>query len=51
MIGAYASAWQTCCSGMRAVFMPGLPDWLLQLNMPSAAATVVAAALAAQSPD
>jgi branched-chain amino acid transport system permease protein len=47
MIGAYASAWQTCCAGMRGVFMPGLPDWLLRVNMPSAPAAIVAALLAA----
>jgi len=47
MIGAYASAWQTCCAGMRGVFMPGLPDWLLRVNMPTTPATLLAALLAA----
>jgi len=30
MIGAYATAWQTCCPGIaREMFMPGLPEYLL----------------------
>lgn len=30
MIGAYATAWQTCCPGFsREMFMPGLPVYLL----------------------
>ncbi len=47
MIGAYASAWQTCCTGMRGVFMPGLPDWLLQASVPVVAAILIGALLAA----
>jgi branched-chain amino acid transport system permease protein len=47
MVGAYASAWQTCCLSMRGIFMPGLPDWLLQLDVPVAVAALFAAALAA----
>jgi branched-chain amino acid transport system permease protein len=47
MIGAYASAWQTCCMGMRGVFMPGLPDWLLAVNMPTPIAAVLAGLLTA----
>src|SRR5262249_9161686 len=34
LIGAYASAWQTCCSGIRGVFMPGLPEFLLHTDVP-----------------
>ena len=29
MIGAYATAWQTCCPYTREMFMPGLPVYLL----------------------
>jgi branched-chain amino acid transport system permease protein len=29
MIGAYATAWQTCCEYTRDMFMPGLPTYLL----------------------
>ena len=29
MIGAYATAWQTCCPYTRDMFMPGLPTYLL----------------------
>ena len=29
MIGAYATAWQTCCPYTREIFMPGLPVYLL----------------------
>ncbi len=29
MVGAYATAWQTCCPYTREMFMPGLPDYLL----------------------
>ena len=29
MIGAYATAWQTCCPYTRDIFMPGIPTYLL----------------------
>jgi branched-chain amino acid transport system permease protein len=29
VIGAYATAWQTCCFATRATYMPGLPSFLL----------------------
>lgn len=29
MVGAYATAWQTCCPYTREMFMPGLPSYLL----------------------
>jgi len=29
MVGAYATAWQTCCPYTREMFMPGLPTYLL----------------------
>ena len=47
MIGAYASAWQTCCVGMRQIFMPGLPDWLLAADVPVFLAATVGGLLAA----
>jgi branched-chain amino acid transport system permease protein len=47
LIGAYASAWQTCCPGLRGVFMPGLPQIVLDTNVPVIPAAVMAALLAA----
>ena len=55
MIGAYASAWQTCCGPLRVVFLPDLPTWLLNASVPwfpallmsAAAASVVALATGA----
>jgi branched-chain amino acid transport system permease protein len=47
MIGAYASAWQTCCSGMREVFMPGLPEFLRQADVNPILALLSASLLAA----
>jgi branched-chain amino acid transport system permease protein len=46
MIGAYASAWQTCCPGLRGVFMPGLPEIVLNTNVPVVPAAIAAALLA-----
>ena len=43
LIGAYASAWQTCCTGLRGVFMPGLPDLLLQQICRSPSHALIAA--------
>jgi branched-chain amino acid transport system permease protein len=47
LIGAYASAWQTCCPGLRGVFMPGLPQIVLDTNVPVVPAAIAAALLAA----
>ncbi len=47
LIGAYASAWQTCCPGLRGVFMPGLPQIVLDTNVPVIPAAIAAALLAA----
>jgi branched-chain amino acid transport system permease protein len=47
MIGAYASAWQTCCVGMRQIFMPGLPDWLLSADVPVLPAAAIGGLCAA----
>jgi branched-chain amino acid transport system permease protein len=46
LIGAYASAWQTCCAGIRGVFMPGLPGFLLHANIPVVVAMLIAASMA-----
>jgi branched-chain amino acid transport system permease protein len=46
LVGAYASAWQTCCAGIRGVFMPGLPEFLLHADIPVLAAALAAALLA-----
>ena len=43
LIGAYASAWQTCCTGIRGVFMPGLPEFLMHTDVPVIVAALVAA--------
>lgn len=32
VIGAYATAWQTCCVDNRAMYMPGLPGFLLAMD-------------------
>ncbi|WP_283179295.1 branched-chain amino acid ABC transporter permease [Gemmobacter sp. 24YEA27] len=47
LIAAYASAWQTCCPGLKPVYLPGLPDFLLQNTVPLLPATLIAASLAA----
>jgi len=47
MIGAYAASWFTCCSGMRQVFLPGLPDALAALTLPVPVAALIAMGLAA----
>lgn len=46
MLGAYASAWQTCCPGLRGVFMPGLPHFLLTANVPPLIAALLGALFA-----
>jgi branched-chain amino acid transport system permease protein len=43
LIGAYASAWQTCCAGVRGIFMPGLPEFLLHADIPVLVAALSAA--------
>jgi branched-chain amino acid transport system permease protein len=32
LVGAYATAWQTCCPYTREMFMPGLPEYLLNTS-------------------
>lgn len=33
LIGAYASAWQTCCHSLKPTFMPGLPQFLMDADV------------------
>jgi branched-chain amino acid transport system permease protein len=47
MIGANATTWQTCCEETRAMFMPGLPTFLLTHTTPPIAAALVGGGLAA----
>ncbi|NRC57258.1 branched-chain amino acid ABC transporter permease [Neoaquamicrobium sediminum] len=47
LVGAYASAWQTCCSSIRGVFMPGLPEFILHADVPVVLAVLTAALIAA----
>ena len=46
-IGAYASAWQTCCVMMKPITMHGLPTFLKTANFPVVPAALAAGALAA----
>ncbi|SEH89629.1 branched-chain amino acid ABC transporter permease [Paracoccus alkenifer] len=46
LIGAYASAWQTCCGPMRLIFMPELPVWMATAQVPLGLAALLAATLA-----
>lgn len=46
-IGAYASAWQTCCPTMKPISMTGLPDILRLHTYPTLPAAIVSGALAA----
>lgn len=47
MIGAYATAWQTCCPMTRSIFMPGLPTFLMETNNNFVLAVVLGGLLAA----
>lgn len=46
-IAAYATAWQTCCPGLKPITMHGLPDVLLQNTVPLFPAALIATLLAA----
>jgi len=46
MVAAYASAWQTCCGPLRMVYLPDLPQWLLQAQVPWPFAMLIAAFIA-----
>ena len=45
-IGAYATAWQDCCSTTKPLFMPALPNVLLEANVPPPLATIVSGVVA-----
>ena len=47
MIGAYATAWQDCCSMVKSFFMPALPKLLLENTVPPPIATVTSGLFAA----
>lgn len=47
MIGAYASAWQTCCAMMKPMSMTGLPDFLRLHTYPVFFASITSALTAA----
>jgi branched-chain amino acid transport system permease protein len=47
MIGAYASAWQTCCPRTKKLFIPGLPDYLLTHQFPFVVSVIISGLLAA----
>ena len=42
LLGAYAAAWQSCCPGLKNVFMPGLPTFMLEMDVPVLPAAIVA---------
>jgi len=46
-LGAYAAAWLTIPPMLKAMSMPGLPDWLMQTQLPYWAAAGLAALFAA----
>lgn len=46
-VGAYAAAWLTIPPMMKQISMPGLPDWLMQMQIPYWAAAGLAALFAA----
>jgi branched-chain amino acid transport system permease protein len=47
MIGAYATAWQDCCSMVKPMFMPALPQFILDSTVPPPIATVTSGLFAA----
>lgn len=46
-VGAYATAWQTCCAALKAFTMNGLPDVLLHNTVPNLPAALLAGLFAA----
>jgi len=46
-IGAYVSAWTTLRPAMKAMLLPGLPEWLAQAQWPVFAAALAGGAVAA----
>ncbi len=46
-IGAYATAWQTCCPQLKPLTMRGLPNFLVHNTIPTLPAAIASGALAA----
>ena len=46
-IGAYATAWQTCCPQLKPFTMRGLPNFLVHTTVPTLPAAIASGALAA----
>lgn len=46
LIGAYASAWQTCCGPLRSIYMPDLPHFLSVAQVSWPLAAILAAGIA-----
>jgi branched-chain amino acid transport system permease protein len=46
-IGAYATAWQTCCPQLKPFTMRGLPNFLVHNTVPTLPAAIASGALAA----
>lgn len=45
-VGAYAAAWQDCCSATKSFYMPALPKFMLESTVPPPLATVGSGILA-----
>lgn len=45
-IGAYATAWQDCCSSTKPLMMPALPKFLLETTVPPPLATIASGVVA-----
>jgi branched-chain amino acid transport system permease protein len=45
-VGAYATAWQDCCSMTKSLYMPALPKFILNSTVPPPLATVSSGILA-----
>jgi branched-chain amino acid transport system permease protein len=45
-VGAYATAWQDCCSATKSLFMPAIPDFLRDTTVPPPLATIIAGVVA-----
>ena len=46
LIEAYATAWQTCCPGLKPLFMTGLPLFLMETSVPLLPAALISGLLA-----
>jgi len=47
LVAAYATTWQTCCAGLKNLYMPGLPPLLLDSSVPLLPAAFFSCMLAA----